>query len=1039
MKKKIQDMIQGKFQHGEPHLLLPEQNLEFPVIENEIYEGSFQLESSTDEPVRGIVTCQNPNISCLSTEFDAKKAVIRFTYYTEQLSEGDVDEGHFVITSSAGEYLLSFRARITKQYLQASIGRIKTLNDFANLCQLNWDEALKIFQSPHFPNIFHEQADFCSLLYRGITCRSNGSHEMEEFLIGCGKKKRSRFHIENTDRQFQVGRDAVNDALNISKTEWGFIDIRIHCDAPFIRFSKMRVQMYDFIGKHAEIPYQIVPRLMHGGKNYAVITLENCFQKQEIVVTAVQKREKLEKSIASRKNHLRFLLERKFLSFQNGDLDSKSWMEESLDILFRMKTLEPDNQWNNLFAAYIYLKNEKKDEAENELKNLPRNLRSQRSPLCAFYLYLTTFGEDAVYIRDVAVRTREIFLKYQSHPVLAWILLQIDEALLRNPERKYNMIKKFASEYSLSPVFYQEAAILLRENPQLLHKQDLFENRLLYWMTKRNMLNEELAFRILAFSQSKKQFEPNFFRVLGRCHKLLQDNGAVKSICVYLIKMNRYGEAYFPWFQRGIEQHLKIAGLYEAYMLSWSRANGSLPNEIIKYFAMNSSLPAKRKALLFSYVVRNRQRLSKDWDAYMVMVKNFAVKELEKGHMSEELAIIYEEVKRQCDREQWDVWKKEAESCYRLHTSGERIANVQVLQSEMKHKQRVPVYQDSAYIYLYRKPFVILYEDASGSVYAAKDSFRLRKMISGQHIYAPEPSQKIPMTSGEQKQQEQDLREQLELFAGSVKEMYGLIRRAENSGMDVLKYKEQLMIRMLFTGNFLDEHEAVFREISEDPEAVPILDAYVSQFSRNFMIEKGDLPDAARVYIGESLKKSHGLNSYCETAFLKAFTGQPESIWEDMAEKILKKYLLSGSYFDYYSELPARMLRKYLLMGVRVIQYCDVPGKSLYVQMKRQTYQAGTLASVISGKEPMVEALPGIYTLSVRLLAKDTLAYSILNRDGDYLYSGRMEQPACVQELDKTRYGKICALSGQAVDSKTQYAYAELNDLAETLFLPVEE
>lgn len=1032
-------MIQGKIQYGGPHLLLPDQNLEFSVIENEIYEGNFQLESSTDEPIRGIVTCQNPNISCLSTEFDAKKAVIRFTYYTEQLSEGDVDEGHFVITSSAGEHLLSFRARITKQYLQSTIGRIKTLNDFTNLCQLNWDEAQKVFQSPHFPNIFHEQADFCSLLYRGITCRSNAAHEMEEFLIGCGKKKRSQFHIENTDRQFQVGTDVVNDILDISKTEWGFIDIRIHCDAPFIRFPKTWVQMYDFIGKHAEVPYQIVPRLMHGGKNYAVITLENCFQKQNIVVTAVQKREKREKSVTSRKNHFRFGLERKFLAFQRGDLDSMGWMEESLALISKAKDLEPDNPWNNLFAAYIYLKNDKKDEAEDELKTLPRSLRSQRSPLSAFYLYLTTFGEDAAYLREVAVKTREIFLKYQSHPILAWILLQIDEALLRNPERKYNMIKKFASEYSISPVFYQEAAMLLQENPQLLHKQDSFENRLLYWMAKRNMLNEELALRVLAFSRSKKQFEPKFFWVLGRCHKILQNSGAVKTICAYLIKMNRYGEAYFPWFQRGIEQHLKIAGLYEAYMLSWSKANGALPGEVIKYFAMNSSLPAKRKALLFSYVVRNRQRLGKDWDAYMVMVKNFAAKELEKGHMSEDLSIIFEEVKRQSTKEQWEAMKKEAESCYRVHTSGERIANIQVLQSEVKHKQRVSVYQDSAYIYLYRKPFVILYEDAAGSVYAARDSFRLRKMLSGQHIYAPELSQKIPLTSGEKEQQDQNLKEQLEHFAGSIKEMHALIRQAEDDGLDVLKYKEQLMIRMLFTGNFLDEHETVFREISEDPEAVPILDAYASWFSNEFVMEKGTIPEAARIYIGESLKRPHGLNAYCEAAFLKAFAKQPEAMWENMAEKILRKYLLSGVYFDYYGILPIRLKRKYLLMGVRVIQFYDTPGKSLYVRMERQTYQAGTLSSVLSGKEPMAEVLPGIYTLCVRMLAGDMLAYSILNRDGDYLYSGKLQQPACEEELEKTRYGKICALSKQAVDSKTQYAYAELNDLAETLFMPVEE
>ncbi len=708
-------------------------------------------------------------------------------------------------------------------------------------------------------------------------------------------------------------------------------------------------------------------------------------------------------------------------------------------MISRAKELEPDNRWNELFAAYIYLKNEKREEAEEELRNLPKNIRSQRSPLSAFYLYLTTFGEEASYLRDVTVKVREIFLKYPSHPVLAWILIQIDEALLRNPERKYNMIKKFASEYSISPVFYQEAAKLLRENPQLLHKQDLFEKHLIYWIAKKNLLNEELALRILAFSQLKKQFEPNFFWVMGRCHKLLQNNEAVKSICVYLIKMNRYGEAYFPWFQRGINQHLKIAGLYEAYMLSWSKANGALPNEIIRYFSMNSSLPAKRKAALFSYVVRNRQRLGKDWDAYMVMVKNFAARELEKGHMSEDLAIIYEEVKRQSDAEQWNTLKKEAESCYRVHTSGEKIANIHVLQREMRSKQRVPVYQDSAYIYLYQRPFVILYEDASGRVYAAKDSFRLRKMISGQHIYAPEQKQEIPADSEEKKIREQDLKEQLELFSGSIEEMYTAICLGEAEHIETLKYKEQLMIRMLFTGKFIKEHEKLFEEISSDAEAAPILNAYVSGFSRNFLIGQAALPEAARTYIGESLKRSKGLNAYCETAFLKAYAEQPEDAWTEIAERILKKYLLSGICFDFYESLPVWMKRKYLLTGVKVVQYHGVQGKSLYVRMIRKTYMAGALANVFSGKEPMTEAVPGIYTLCVRLFAEDTLEYSILNREGDYLFSGQLKQPSCEKELKETRYGKICNLSNEAADSRAQYEYAQMNDLTETLFLPIEE
>ena len=59
---------------------------------------------------------------------------------------------------------------------------------------------------------------------------------------------------------------------------------------------------------------------------------------------------------------------------------------------------------------------------------------------------------------------------------------------------------------------------------------------------------------------------------------------AVRTICGYLIKCNQYGDVYFSWFQKGIAQHLKIAGLYEAYILSWNKANGMLPNEVLHYF-----------------------------------------------------------------------------------------------------------------------------------------------------------------------------------------------------------------------------------------------------------------------------------------------------------------------------------------------------------------------------------------------------------------------------------------------------------------------
>ena len=1024
MKKKIQDIILGKMEYDPPHLLLPENNLKFFVIEDEVYEGSFCIESS-GEAIRGIVSCQNPNIACGKTTFDGQRAVIPFTYQADALSEGDTDTGTFVITSSSGEYLLPFQAEVTRHYLRTSIGKIKTLNDFANLAQINWEEARKVFQSPHFSNIFHEEHDFCALLYEGVTARSNGNHEMEEFLVGCGKKRRNQLTLETRETVFTVGRETVSDFFVLTKSEWGYVQARISVDAPFLRLEKKQIQMYDFVGKHAQIPFQIVPELMHGGKNYALITIENCFQKLKLPIIAFREQGERQKSEASELRKIRYEMELRYLDYRLGRTDADGWANEMLELLKKADEVELENRWNALFVAYVYLKTGKQEEAEHVIGKLPRNVKNQRSPLSAFYLYLTTFGENAAYVREVTVRVREIFLKHQNHPVLVWILLQIDEALLRNSERKYHMLKKYASEYSKSPIFYEEAAALVRENPALLHGEDRFDQRLIVWMAKRKLIDEAAALRILEMAQAKKQFQPLFYRVLTGCYKVLQSDEAIRSICTYLIKLNQYGEKYFPWFQRGIARHMKIAGLYEAYMMSWSKAEGMLPREVIKYFSMNSSLPAKRKALLFSYVVRNRERLGKDWDAYMVMVKNFAVKELEKGHMSEDLAVIYEAVKKLSDPGVWDTQKGKAEYCYRVHVAGENVTAIRVLQKGRREQQRVPVSQEDGYIYLYRRPFVILYEDAVGQIYAAKDNFRLRKMMSGEHIYAPEPKAESLKPGTILPTQQRDVQKLLTDLPGSISEMEQLILEAKEDGTDVLSAEEQLLIRMLFTGRFSAESDRLFQDISADEEASMVQDAYVSWFAYLSLTENQELTEAVSDYIGKTLKKRR-LNGYCEIAWLKAFCDNNIAGEEEMAEQILQKYLFSGKYFDFYQKLPVSMKRKYLLSGTYVIQYVHRPGERLSVCVK-------------SRKEELQEVLRGIYSMRVLFFEGDRVAYEIVDENGEWLDANVLSCEECEEDLRDTRYGKICAMPENRPDSRAQYAYAEQSDLTRELFLPIEE
>ena len=114
MKRKLQDIIQEKFTYEDTHLLLPDMDLNFTAIESEPFEGTFSFHSNNEHPIRGIVSCEHPCVTCLDTEFNGTDIQIRFRYADSQQTEGMTDQGVFVITSNVGEYLLPFQANKEK-------------------------------------------------------------------------------------------------------------------------------------------------------------------------------------------------------------------------------------------------------------------------------------------------------------------------------------------------------------------------------------------------------------------------------------------------------------------------------------------------------------------------------------------------------------------------------------------------------------------------------------------------------------------------------------------------------------------------------------------------------------------------------------------------------------------------------------------------------------------------------------------------------------------------------------------------------------
>ncbi len=965
MRRKIQELIRGTYDNNGPKLLLEQEApLSFAVIEKEPFEGSFLLQSSTSASVYGIVTCEHPAVCIDTPSFDARKARIRFTFLGEALKEGESQDGVFVVTSSAGELLVPFHVSVSRHYLSTSIGKIKTINDFTNLCSLNWEEALRVFASPYFCNIFHENQQEASLLYRALTCNGCSSHEMEQFLIAMGKKQASLFSVENPVRSIQVHDRPIQEEVEVFKSQWGHCDIRIRCDAPFVEVSTKRLYGKDFFGKRAKLILQLLPHEMHAGNNYAVVTLEGGMQKVELLLTCTKKprqEEQLrlsivpqpaetEHSAAWRRRLVFYKLERCYMAYCLQKKTKEEWLLESEEIIQTYQQQEAPSRCMNLLLAYVYWAGDEKERMEACMRTVPRNTKTAHTPLGGLYLYLQ-YLRNRISKAEVLSALWEIQSKYRRDFVLNWILLELDDGFARNPQRKYEYIRDLMEE-SYSAMLYFEAAKLLLSYPELLDSQDEFSYRLIGWMAKKNLLTKPLSLRIQNMAPAKRAFSRSYFQVLSRCYKKFGDDAFIKTICVYLINTGSYAESFFPYFKRGVEQQLKIAGLYEAYMLSRSRSQGEIPPQVVRYFSMRASLPAPQKAMLFAYIIRNRHRLTKDWQAYLSMVREFAAEELKKGHMSEDLAVIYEELRRTLPRDEWDEIKENAEHCYKVHAKSKAFAAVWVAwQKEKGQLQRTQITGDAAFVHLYQKPYVILYEGRDGLLYVSPEGVRISKMLPWNYLNFQEEMPTTTPLKAEAKEAAALNKERLATMEGPLEEMLALFLACKEELPSPVSCAQQLLIRMLFTGVYPEGHQQIYEMLKEEKDCGELLLAYTSVCCRWYMRKNKPLPFAVASYLHEQMTRGRHLNRECRIAFVRWFTTN-ENNENTLAEEHLLKDILAGRAYPFYEELPEEKKRRYLLAGIRVYAEEHPTGERRY-------------ATLPDGRrEAMTEVLPGFYTFA---------------------------------------------------------------------------
>lgn len=738
MRARIGQIAAGRFNGTKPILAFSEETIDLSVIEGRSEAGSFVIESTNQIKICGIVYSTNPRMECLNPHFEGEKVRIRYQFNSKGLTEGDACEGKFVIVCNQIEYSLSFCARITRLYAEASTGAVKSLDDFTRLAASNWDEAYHLFYNRNFLNTIPYDNVYERLTYEGFACARPSGQNMEEFLIGVNKKQPVSISVDKSEEIFMASKEPQSGCFTITKDNWGYTEIRLRTDCEFIKLSKPVLTLDDFIGKTYLYEYIIDASAMHAGHNFGRIYIDGVYQSFTIDITAgVRDDDGSISDIAVTKDIKECMvgIMELYTSFRLKRIVTGVWANETISILNHLHALVPDEHMYELMKAQAFIINRQRQEAKWILDDFKHSNPDKKAPIWGYYLYLMTLLErEPSYIDNMTHEVELIFYENPDSVLLFWVLLFLRDQYFDDSAGKLKDIKYWVLRGCSSPYLYIEAYYLISQDPYLIKELSVFELRILSWAVKKKALTKDLAGAIFEAVDLAGGFDNRVYELLTAAYEICPEAEYVGIICSYLIKGHKNDTCFHKWFELGIENKLRLTGLYESYLLTMDdRQISPVPKIIQMYFSFDNKLPYRKLAVLYNNIIAAKETEPEVYHKYRKAMGRFAMDQAQLRHIDDNLAVLYEDMlELGFINEELSAAFSDIIYTHKLIVFDKRIVRAIIYQNEMKEPQIVPVTDQCAYFELFSNDYVILFEDSRGYRYVKSISYRLQRLMDAE-------------------------------------------------------------------------------------------------------------------------------------------------------------------------------------------------------------------------------------------------------------------------------------------------------------------
>lgn len=676
--------------------------------------GSFYIMG--EKNTRGFVYCTDLRFQIRETEFTGGSSEIPYRLSSKGLEPGDVHKGTVFIVSDHGEYEIPFEISILSEIPGSSLGDIRNLFHFTNLAMTDWKTACDLFYSDSFVKILSGTDSQYTTAYRALSVYSGNQFNMEKFLQIAHKKVPPTYTFDCKEIDLDISESGTTGEIVVRREGWGYSRLEISVQGDFLENDTTVITSFDFKKNEAVISYHAVAEKLHAGLNKGLIIINSENESFSIPVYV----HALELAADHRDRKLSIKLTSKYIDFRVGRITKAEWCRESAAIITPVLSEDTDRVDLRLVQAQILLMEKRAEEAGRilEMLSIRMETEDQLPELKGFYCYLKSmYASDPIMEEALADEVWELFKENDDNWRLAWLCLYMREEYKNSLRKRDELLRDQFEKGCRSPLMLLEAVHLFIADPKQMEKLGRYELTVMRFALKFGITSSSLRERFAFLSDDVHAFSEELLGMLIDCYEIQSDRDILASLCTHLMRGNCIGSRYFRWYSDAVEQEIRMARLYEYYMMSISNTyDGLLPKIVLMYFAYRSNLDAARTALLYANVLRHKAEYTELYERYEESMTAFVEEQLLNRSLDENMAFLYSRLLEPFEMApEFGNAYTELLFSERVRIADKRAVNVVLVYEHLQDEFVYPLFNSEAMIPIYGELVNIFWEDDEGN------------------------------------------------------------------------------------------------------------------------------------------------------------------------------------------------------------------------------------------------------------------------------------------------------------------------------------